>query len=295
MSAPESPLAQDAIAAAAKPVLVDPFARIDPAAWLAPDVVVKAGAYIPAGVRIDSGSRVGPNVVFVEASDECMPGTRVGQGVVIGANSTLHAGLTLGDHAVVRSGSVVTRSVPRDAIVEGHPAAIVGYVSVDAPADGMTRRGPLGTPPEQTPTAVAGVSIHRLPLVRDLRGDLSSGEFGRQVPFEPRRWYVVFGVPNAQVRTEHALRRCEQFLVCVRGHCAVVVDDGQHRTEVRLDAPNVGLYLPPMTWAVRHRHSDDAVLLVFASHPYDPEDYVRDYAAYVAERSASEGPRDAAG
>jgi hypothetical protein len=56
-----------------------------------------------------------------------------------------------------------------------------------------------------------------------------------------------------------------------------VADDGEHREEFVLDKPSLGLYLPPLTWAVQYKYTDDAVLLVFASDRYNPQDYIRDY------------------
>ena len=78
-------------------------------------------------------------------------------------------------------------------------------------------------------------------------------------------------------------RECHQFVLCVHGTCAVVVDDGEHREEFVLDSPAVGLYIPPMTWSIQYRHSSDVAQLVFASHPYDPDDYIRDYDVFLAE------------
>jgi UDP-2-acetamido-3-amino-2,3-dideoxy-glucuronate N-acetyltransferase len=49
-----------------------------------------------------------------------------------------------------------------------------------------------------------------------------------------------------------------------------------------LDLPDVGLYLPAAIWGTQYRYSPDAVLLVLASHPYDPDDYIRDYDAFLA-------------
>jgi dTDP-4-dehydrorhamnose 3,5-epimerase-like enzyme len=118
--------------------------------------------------------------------------------------------------------------------------------------------------------------------VEDLRGSLTAGEFVDQVPFTPRRYFMVFDVPGKDVRGEHAHRQCHQFLVCARGSVAVVVDDGVNSEEIVLEAPNVGLYVPPMVWAVQYRYAADAVLLVFASDHYDPADYVRDYGEFVA-------------
>jgi dTDP-4-dehydrorhamnose 3,5-epimerase-like enzyme len=116
-----------------------------------------------------------------------------------------------------------------------------------------------------------------------LRGDLSVGEFQRDVPFAPQRYFIVWGVPNREVRGEHAHRKCHQFLVCVRGSCSVVADDGEHRAEVVLDGPQRGLYLPPLTWGIQYKHSVDAILLVFASDHYDSGDYIREYGQFLAE------------
>jgi len=130
---------------------------------------------------------------------------------------------------------------------------------------------------------VGGVSLHELTFVKDPRGDLSAGEFGRQVPFAARRYFMVFDVPGEHIRGEHAHRACHQFLLCARGECRVGVDDGQNRADVVLDRPNLGLYLPPMIWTTHSRHSADALLLVFASDYYDPVDYIRDYREFLAD------------
>ena len=128
---------------------------------------------------------------------------------------------------------------------------------------------------------VGEVRLHRLPRVADMRGSLSVGEFGRTVPFEAKRYFVVFDVPSREVRGEHAHRESHQFLVCVRGSVAAIVDDGTHRAELVLDRPELGLHIPPMIWGTQYRYSEDAVLLVLASHPYDPDEYIRDYALYL--------------
>ena len=48
-----------------------------------------------------------------------------------------------------------------------------------------------------------------------------------------------------------------------------------------LDDPTTGVYVPPKVWSVQYDYSPDAALLVFASHAYDPDDYVRDYEAFL--------------
>jgi UDP-2-acetamido-3-amino-2,3-dideoxy-glucuronate N-acetyltransferase len=139
-----------------------------------------------------------------------------------------------------------------------------------------------GARPRVVPTSVRGVTLHEMVEVRDPRGNLSVGEFGRDVPFTIRRYFLVYGVPSAQNRGEHAHRLCHQFLVAVTGSLHVIADDGVQREEFVLDRPDRGLYLPPMVWGVQHRYSADGVLLVLASDPYDPADYIRDHREFLA-------------
>lgn len=124
---------------------------------------------------------------------------------------------------------------------------------------------------------VRGVTLHRLTVADELRGTLVAGEFGRNIPFEPKRFFTVSNVPGAEVRGGHAHRACQQFLVVVRGSVSVVADDGTTSEEITLDDSTVGLYVPAMVWAIQFKYSADAVLLVFASDHYDAADYVRDY------------------
>jgi dTDP-4-dehydrorhamnose 3,5-epimerase-like enzyme len=239
------------------------------------------GAYVAAGTTLGRQVQVGPNVSFVDP-EPGQAGAVVEDGVSIGAGAVIFAALTLGRGCLVRPGAVVQRSVPPLAVVEGHPAGIVGYVNMAPPMRLERKRAEDDRTGRVVPTGVRGVTVHNLPLVTDLRGDLTVGEFPRDVPFQPRRYFVVFGVPGREVRGEHAHRRCHQFLVCVKGSMSVVADDGAQRVEVALDAPNRGLYLPPLTWGTQYKHSSDAVLLVFASDPYDAADYIRDYDRFIA-------------
>lgn len=120
-----------------------------------------------------------------------------------------------------------------------------------------------------------------LPIISDPRGNLSVGEFERQIPFAVKRFFVVYQVPLVEVRGEHAHRECHQFLICLRGRISVIGDDGFRREECVLDRPDVGFYMPPMTWGTQYKYSPDAVLLVFASHYYDSADYIRDYDEFL--------------
>lgn len=127
-----------------------------------------------------------------------------------------------------------------------------------------------------------------LPRIIDVRGNLTVGEFDRDIPFVPKRYFMVYQVPLVESRGEHAHRECHQFLICVRGRMTVVGDDGKQRAEYVLDRPDIGFYMPPMTWGAQYNYSPDAVLLVFASHYYDAADYIRDYDEFVTLASAAQ-------
>ncbi len=200
----------------------------------------------------------------------------------MGANATILPGIAIGERAMVGAGAVVTRDVPPGAIVVGNPARITGYTGADAMPMPTTSSIPTNAAePGAYPSRVRGVTFHRMPLVKDMRGDLSFGEAQRHVPFDIQRYFLVFGVPGKEIRGEHAHRTLHQFLVCVHGSCHCVVDDGVTREEFVLDEPCKGVYVPPMCWCVQYRYSADAVLMVLASAPYDPHDYIRNYSEFL--------------
>jgi UDP-2-acetamido-3-amino-2,3-dideoxy-glucuronate N-acetyltransferase len=254
-------------------------------------VTVKSGVQLWDGVSLEDDVFVGPNATFTNDArprskqyPKAFLRTRVCRGASIGANATILPGLTIGADAMVAAGAVVVRDVPPNAIVIGNPARITGYVGArKEPAPSARTAAP--SEPGVYPTAVPGVTLHRLPRFIDMRGTLSAGEFERSVPFAVKRYFLVYDVPSAEVRGEHAHHRCRQFLVAVRGALSVMADDGERREEFRLDDPTLGLQLPPGVWGVQYRYTADAMLLVFASEYYDASDYIRDYEAFRALRA----------
>ncbi|MEU7861912.1 WxcM-like domain-containing protein [Nonomuraea sp. NPDC049141] len=246
-------------------------------------VTVKCGVQIWNGITVEDDVFIGPNATFTndpmprsKAYPKAVTRTLIRSGASIGANSTILPGVEIGTGAMVGAGAVVTRSVPPNAIVIGNPARINGYVA-DTEDPSIPLRVADTRAPGRTGLGVGAAGLHELRIAKDLRGELSVGEFERELPFTPVRYFLVFNVPSQEVRGEHAHRLCEQFLICVRGSCRVLLDDGRNRREVILDRPSRGVHMPAMIWGTQYRYSPDAVLLVFASHYYDPQDYIRSY------------------
>ena len=249
-------------------------------------VTIKSGVQLWDGITLEDDVFVGPNVTF---SNDPFPRSKkhpvaflrtlVRAGASIGANATLLPGITIGQHAMVGAGAVVTQDVPPNAIVIGTPARISGYVDTQpgrAPAPPPAPHAPAALPPR-----VRGVRLFSIHRFGDIRGELVAAEIARDLPFVPKRFFTVFGVPSSKVRGEHAHRACHQVLLCISGSLRALADDGVNREEFLLDRPEQALYLPPMIWGTQYQYSKDAVLLVFASHEYDGADYIRDYDSFL--------------
>ncbi len=132
--------------------------------------------------------------------------------------------------------------------------------------------------------SVRGVQLFEMRHVVDhVRGHLTALEFTQDLPYVPQRIFMTYGIPSQSTRGEHAHRLCWQFLVCVHGECHVMVDDGKNREEFCLNRPTFGILVPPMVWAQEHQHSQDSVLMVLASRPYEAEDYIRDYQQFLTQ------------
>jgi UDP-2-acetamido-3-amino-2,3-dideoxy-glucuronate N-acetyltransferase len=251
-------------------------------------VTIKCGVQVWDGITLEDDVFVGPNATFT--NDPLPRGRRpnwrpslrtiVRRMASIGANATILPGLTIGANSLVGAGAVVTRDVPPNAIVVGNPARITGYVDTAFPA--LEDSGPEAPREDLRALRVAGAKLHRMPLIKDLKGSLTFGENDQHLPFPVQRYFVVFNVPSREVRGEHAHRTLHEFLICLRGSCAVALDDGRVRDEVTLDSPTIGVHVPPMVWRVHYKYSADAMLLVLASDLYRADDYIRDYDEFIA-------------
>jgi acetyltransferase-like isoleucine patch superfamily enzyme/dTDP-4-dehydrorhamnose 3,5-epimerase-like enzyme len=250
-------------------------------------VTIKSGVQLWDGVEIQDDVFLGSNVTFSndlfprsKQHSENFERTLIEKGASIGANATLLPGIKVARYAMVGAGAVVTKDVPPYAIVIGNPARIKGYANshTDASLKQVLFESEVG---KLDCSLVNGVGVYRLPIIEDMRGSLSFAEVEQFLPFEAKRYFLVYDVKGHEVRGEHAHRQIHQFLVCVKGSCSVVVDDGLHREEYELNSPGMAIHIPPMIWGVQYKYSSDAVLLVLASDKYDATEYIRDYEEFL--------------
>ena len=243
-------------------------------------VTIKCGVQLWDGLRVEDDAFIGPNATFTTDKYprskqylETHLNTIVKKGASIGANATILPGVTIGENAIVGAGAVVTQNVPTNAIVKGVPAQITGYTD--------TLLYSAEVPEVASISKLTGPVLYSLASVPDMRGNLVVGESNKELPFQPERMFMIYGVPNSKVRGAHAHKECHQFLIAAHGSINVILDDGEQRKEYRLSDAKTGLYIEPGVWGIQYKYSADAVLLVLASHPYDADDYIRDYNEFV--------------
>ncbi|TCH64092.1 FdtA/QdtA family cupin domain-containing protein [Acinetobacter sp. ANC 4862] len=122
-----------------------------------------------------------------------------------------------------------------------------------------------------------------LPDLGDHRGALVVAETNKNISFEIKRLYYIFGVQSDIPRGFHAHKELQQIAFCIKGKCKMIMDNGIEKQEVWIDHSNKGLKIPPMIWHEMHDFSEDCTLLVLASDHYDENDYIRDYQEFLNE------------
>lgn len=112
----------------------------------------------------------------------------------------------------------------------------------------------------------------------DERGHLVIVEGLKDIPFEIKRIFYIYGSDADIIRGQHANVHSEFVLINVAGKSKVRVLDGKGNEAVySLNRPHTGVYLPKMVWKDMYDFSEDSVLLCLASTCYDSTEYIRDY------------------
>lgn len=112
-------------------------------------------------------------------------------------------------------------------------------------------------------------------------GSLVSLEEHKNIPFEIKRVYFIYGLNSAASRGAHAHKESNQVLICVHGNCEILFDDSRMQKRVILDKPHKGLLQKNMIWGEMQNFSKDCVLMVLSDDFYNPDDYIRDYNQFL--------------
>ena len=123
----------------------------------------------------------------------------------------------------------------------------------------------------------------------DTRGYLSVVENGIDIPFDIKRIYYLYMVPEV-ARGAHAHKELQQLLIATSGSVEVIMDDGHSKKSFMLDKPWKGLLIPSGLWRDLENFSGGAVLMCLASEGYDEKDYIRDYDEFLKFKGRSIAP-----
>ena len=123
--------------------------------------------------------------------------------------------------------------------------------------------------------------LQEFKVLGDHRGQLVALEANRQIPFDVKRVFYIYGTQDGVPRGNHSHYKTKQFLVAVNGSCKVTLDNGKEKETFDLDKPNLGLFQDALIWGSMHDFSNDCVLMVLADEYYDASDYITDYDKFL--------------
>lgn len=117
-------------------------------------------------------------------------------------------------------------------------------------------------------------------VIGDERGSLISLEAMKNIPFNIKRVYYIYGVDPNLPRGFHAHKELQQVIVCLSGSCTIIMDNGQEKSQQILNKPDQGIFVDKMVWHEMQDFSEDCILMVLASDYYEEVDYIRNYNDY---------------
>jgi dTDP-4-dehydrorhamnose 3,5-epimerase-like enzyme len=114
----------------------------------------------------------------------------------------------------------------------------------------------------------------------DERGFLVSIEGIKDVPFDIKRIYYIYGNTENHPRGGHAHISLSQVIICVAGSCKIELDDGENKRIYTLNNQTKGLLVNSLLWRDMYEFSKDCVLVVLTDDVYKKEDYIYDYGEF---------------
>lgn len=112
-------------------------------------------------------------------------------------------------------------------------------------------------------------------------GYLAVAQIQQDIPFVVKRLFWTYFTPQSVIRGRHAHHTTSMVLIAVHGRIEVHTEmlNGQ-KNGFLLDRPDVGVWIPPLTWHTM-QYSHDAVQLVLTDTEYEATDYIRSYEEFI--------------
>jgi UDP-2-acetamido-3-amino-2,3-dideoxy-glucuronate N-acetyltransferase len=119
--------------------------------------------------------------------------------------------------------------------------------------------------------------------IKDTRGLLTPLDFEKELKFLPRRTFILSASEVETIRGEHAHRVCVQAIQCIYGAVELSIHDGRNLVTEKLSSVEKILIIPVLHWITIKFLVKNSHVAVYASHPYDEDDYLRNFEEFVAE------------
>ncbi len=100
------------------------------------------------------------------------------------------------------------------------------------------------------------------------------GELTTLWPLGIQRCFYIYEVGEETARGQHRHHRCYMALSCPHGSVTIYAQTPDESFTYQLDKTQPWLILPPSVWRMMHNFSPEALLVVLASEPYDPQDCI---------------------
>lgn len=96
---------------------------------------------------------------------------------------------------------------------------------------------------------------------------------------------IFFISPDIKMtKGNHAHLDCWQTLVCVKGQVNILSDDGANKKSFSLLSYGDAVTVPPGIWCSQEYQACSSIM-VMCSHPYNEDDYIRDYEQFITYRN----------
>ena len=128
---------------------------------------------------------------------------------------------------------------------------------------------------------ISDCKLLELPKIHAESGDITAINNLELIPFETKRVYYLYDVPNRADRGAHAHKELYQLVVAVSGSFDIELFDGIDKVKYTLKQPDQGLLIVPGIWRDLNNFSGGGICLVLASNEYDESDYIRGIKEFI--------------
>ena len=119
------------------------------------------------------------------------------------------------------------------------------------------------------------------PKILDSRGGLTFIEEKKHIPFDIKRIYYLYDMPEGAERGGHAHYESTEVIIAISGSFNVILKYGKERKVFCLNERNKGLFVSAFVWHELDHFVPGSVCLALASDIYKEEDYIRSYHDYI--------------